>query len=154
MKKKNRYPRIRDNRSYNPSLRSMLLEIMSKRSFHIILLSLLFIYYSVVYYFGEIVDLAGWESLRWEFFYGVHDIPYSRHIYRLCLPHQVGAGRYVYRFPGLSPSCPFYLTVFRSPYQDCFVHAAFRHRWNFDRAVQERIRTSLFSGKNCKNRER
>ena len=74
MKKKNRYPRIRDNRSYNPSLRSMLLEIMSKRSFHIILLSLLFIYYSVVYYFGEIVDLAGWESLRWEFFYGVHDI--------------------------------------------------------------------------------
>jgi PAS domain-containing protein len=74
MKKKNRYPLIRDNRSYNPSLRSMLLEIMSKRSFHIILLSLLFIYYSVVYYFGEIVDLAGWESLRWEFFYGVHDI--------------------------------------------------------------------------------
>jgi signal transduction histidine kinase len=28
----------------------------------------------MVYYFGEIVDLAGWEALRWEFFYSIHDI--------------------------------------------------------------------------------
>jgi signal transduction histidine kinase len=74
MKKKNLYPGNRSNRSYYPSFRSMLLEILSKRSFHVIFLSLLFIYYSVVYYFGEIVDAAGWEYLRWEFFYGVHDI--------------------------------------------------------------------------------
>lgn len=74
MKKNKTYPRIRNDRSYNPSFRSMLLEILSKRSFHIVLLSLLFIYYSVVYYLGEIVDAAGWESLRWDFFYSVHDI--------------------------------------------------------------------------------
>ena len=29
---------------------------------------------TLFYYFGELVDLAGWEALRWEFFYGVHDI--------------------------------------------------------------------------------
>ncbi len=29
---------------------------------------------TLFYYFGELVDLAGWEALRWNFFYGVHDI--------------------------------------------------------------------------------
>ena len=29
---------------------------------------------SLFYYFGELVDLAGWESLRWQFFYSVHDV--------------------------------------------------------------------------------
>jgi len=29
---------------------------------------------SLFYYFGELVDFAGWESLRWEFFYSVHDV--------------------------------------------------------------------------------
>jgi len=74
MKKKNRYPGSQDDRSYYPSFRTMLLEILSKRSFHAIFLSLLFVYYSVVYYFGEIVDATGWEFLHWDFFYGIHDI--------------------------------------------------------------------------------
>ncbi|OGN88682.1 MAG: hypothetical protein A2158_00480 [Chloroflexi bacterium RBG_13_46_14] len=52
----------------------MLVDILSKRSFHVILLSLLFIYYSLIYYFGEIVDITNWEFLRWDFFYSVHDI--------------------------------------------------------------------------------
>jgi len=29
---------------------------------------------TLFYYFGELVDFAGWEALRWNFFYGVHDI--------------------------------------------------------------------------------
>lgn len=29
---------------------------------------------TLFYYFGELVDLAGWEALRWGFFYGVHDV--------------------------------------------------------------------------------
>ncbi|MFC2021116.1 hypothetical protein ACFLU1_04930 [Chloroflexota bacterium] len=29
---------------------------------------------TLIYYFGEIVDFAGWEALRWELLYGVHDI--------------------------------------------------------------------------------
>ena len=29
---------------------------------------------TLFYYFGELVDFAGWEALRWDFFYGVHDI--------------------------------------------------------------------------------
>ncbi|UCC16491.1 MAG: DUF4118 domain-containing protein, partial [Dehalococcoidales bacterium] len=74
MKKKNPYPQIRNNGCDDQTFRSMLLEILSKRSFHIVLVSLLFCYYSVVYYFGEIVDVSGWEFLRWDFFYGIHDV--------------------------------------------------------------------------------
>ncbi|MEW6033387.1 MAG: ATP-binding protein [Chloroflexota bacterium] len=29
---------------------------------------------SLMYYGGELVDLAGWTALRWEFFYSVHDV--------------------------------------------------------------------------------
>jgi DNA-binding winged helix-turn-helix (wHTH) protein len=29
---------------------------------------------TLVYYFGELVDFAGWKALRWEFFYGTHDV--------------------------------------------------------------------------------
>ncbi len=28
---------------------------------------------TLFYYFGELVDFAGWEALRWDFFYSVHD---------------------------------------------------------------------------------
>jgi DNA-binding winged helix-turn-helix (wHTH) protein len=40
---------------------------------HLILLVLLGVC-TLFYYFGELVDLAGWEALRWEVFYTVHDI--------------------------------------------------------------------------------
>ena len=38
---------------------------------------LIFLMWAVLtlfYYFGELVDLCHWESLRWEFFYSVHDV--------------------------------------------------------------------------------
>ncbi|MFC1943622.1 ATP-binding protein [Chloroflexota bacterium] len=50
------------------------LAVPRRRNFHKPLLIFLFVYYTLVYYFGELVDFAGWETLRWEFFYGVHDI--------------------------------------------------------------------------------
>lgn len=34
----------------------------------------LFCICTLLYYFGELVDFAGWEALRWKFFYTVHDI--------------------------------------------------------------------------------
>jgi len=34
----------------------------------------LFLYYPVLYYAGDLIDYAGWEALRWDFFYSVHDI--------------------------------------------------------------------------------
>ncbi len=38
------------------------------------ILYLLFGCCALLYYFGELVDFAGWEALRWNFFYTVHDI--------------------------------------------------------------------------------
>ena len=32
------------------------------------------IFCTLFYYFGELVDWAGWNALRWDFFYSVHDI--------------------------------------------------------------------------------
>jgi PAS domain-containing protein len=32
------------------------------------------IFCTLFYYFGELVDLAGWDALRWDFFYSVHDV--------------------------------------------------------------------------------
>ena len=29
---------------------------------------------SLIYYFGEIVDFFGWQSLRWEYWYSLHDV--------------------------------------------------------------------------------
>jgi signal transduction histidine kinase len=56
------------------SFRREFLDVLRRRDFHRSFVIFLFIYYSIIYYFGELVDLFGWEVLRWEFFYGVHDI--------------------------------------------------------------------------------
>ncbi len=50
------------------------LELLGNRTFQWAILVLLCLYYPLIYYFGEIVDHFGWEALRWDFFYTVHDI--------------------------------------------------------------------------------
>lgn len=50
------------------------LAVLRRREFHRTFIIFLFLYYSLVYYFGELVDFAGWEALRWDFFYSVHDV--------------------------------------------------------------------------------
>ncbi len=37
------------------------------------ILLILFGICTLLYYFGQLVELAGWKALRWEFFYEVHD---------------------------------------------------------------------------------
>ncbi len=50
-------------------------EAQRSRNFHrFYILVLLWGFCTLFYYFGELVDFAGWEALRWDFFYGVHDI--------------------------------------------------------------------------------
>ena len=48
--------------------------LRSRRFYQLYILGLLLIYCTLFYYFGEIVDFFGWGSLRWDFFYGVHDV--------------------------------------------------------------------------------
>lgn len=47
--------------------------LRSPHFYHLYIIGLLFLYCSLVYYFGELVDYAGWGALHWDFFYGVHD---------------------------------------------------------------------------------
>jgi DNA-binding winged helix-turn-helix (wHTH) protein len=53
----------------------MLLTVFNSRNFyHFLIVGLLFIICTLFYYLGELIDFAGWTALRWQFFYGVHDI--------------------------------------------------------------------------------
>lgn len=49
-------------------------DVLRRRDFHRSFIIFLFVYYTLLYYFGELVDFAGWKALRWEFFYNVHDV--------------------------------------------------------------------------------
>ena len=48
--------------------------LTSPNAFSFYLLFLMWAALSLFYYFGELVDLAHWEALRWQFFYSVHDV--------------------------------------------------------------------------------
>lgn len=51
-----------------------LTELGNRDSYKFYILFLLYGFCTLFYYFGELVDLAGWEALRWSFFYTVHDV--------------------------------------------------------------------------------
>ncbi len=46
----------------------------NRNSHRTYILLILYVFCALFYYFGELVDLAGWEAMRWGFLYGVHDI--------------------------------------------------------------------------------
>jgi hypothetical protein len=45
-----------------------------KATFRLFITPLLLVFCALFYYFGELVDWAAWDTLRTNFFYGVHDI--------------------------------------------------------------------------------
>jgi len=55
-------------------IRKALTKLTRPNAFSYYLLFLVWAVLALFYYFGEIVDLAGWQALRWEFFYSVHDV--------------------------------------------------------------------------------
>jgi DNA-binding winged helix-turn-helix (wHTH) protein len=54
--------------------RETLAALRRRNSYRLWILLSLFAVCTLFYYFGELVDFAGWQSLRWEFFYTVHDV--------------------------------------------------------------------------------
>lgn len=68
--------------------------ILGKRGFQRSIMVLLFLYYPLLYYFGELIDYFGWEALRWDFFYAVHDI------HRLFFLAPIIYAGYVFRVKG------------------------------------------------------
>lgn len=48
--------------------------LKSRDFYKLYILGILFVYCVLFYYFGELIDFFGWDALRWEFFYSVHDI--------------------------------------------------------------------------------
>ena len=47
---------------------------MNKVTSRPFIMPLLMVFCTLFYYFGELVDFAGLEALRWKFFYSVHDV--------------------------------------------------------------------------------
>jgi len=68
------------------------LAVLRGRDFY--LLVSLFGVCTLFYYFGELVDFAGWEALRLDFFYGVHDV------HRLFFLAPIIYAGYIYRVRG------------------------------------------------------
>jgi len=48
--------------------------LLRRTTFSFYLLFLIWGVLTLFYYFGELIDFAGWEALRWSFFYTVHDV--------------------------------------------------------------------------------
>lgn len=72
--------------------RRALAVLRSRNFFSFFTLFILFWVCTLLYYFGELVDFAGWESLHADFFYGVHDVHrlfflapiiYAGHVFRI-----------------------------------------------------------------------
>ena len=66
----------------------------ASRNRHIYIVVSLFAFCTLIYYFGELINLFGWQSLNWEGFYTVHDVHRA-----LFLAPIVYAG-YVFRIKG------------------------------------------------------
>jgi hypothetical protein len=45
----------------------------NRDNYRLLILALMMLLCTLLYYFGELVDFLGWEALRWNFFYSVHD---------------------------------------------------------------------------------
>jgi integral membrane sensor domain MASE1 len=94
------------------------LDLLGNRTIQWIILVFLCIYYPIIYYFGELVDHFGWESLHWEFFYTVHDI------HRVVFLVPILFASYYFRIKGAIFTTVFALAVFLprgillSPYPD------------------------------------
>jgi len=56
------------------SIRSFLATLLSKNLYSLSLLFLMWGFYILFYYFGEIANFFGWTALQWEIFYTVHDV--------------------------------------------------------------------------------
>jgi hypothetical protein len=56
------------------SLKRGKMDKRNKASFRLFILPLLLVVCTLFYYFGELVDWAAWDTLRSNFFYGVHGI--------------------------------------------------------------------------------
>ena len=48
--------------------------LRSRNAFSFYTLFLMWAVCTLFYYFGELVEFAHWEALRWQFFYSVHDV--------------------------------------------------------------------------------
>ncbi len=55
-------------------LRKIFGVLRSPNAFSFYILFLMWAVCTLFYYFGELVEFAHWEALRWQFFYSVHDV--------------------------------------------------------------------------------
>jgi len=79
---------------------------LEHRGVQLTILVLFCVYYPISYYFGEIVKHFGWEALRWDFFYTVHDI------HRVAFLVPILFAAYCFRIKGAVITTLFAIAVF------------------------------------------
>lgn len=100
------------------------LAILKSRDFYLFcILVSLFGICTLFYYFGELADFAGWETLRWDFLYTVHDVHrlfflvpllYAAHVFRIKGAVAVTAAAFVAFLPRALLLSPYPDPVLRS----------------------------------------
>jgi len=94
------------------------IKALKNNAVQISILTILCLYYPLIYYFGELIDHFGWEALRWDFFYTVHDI------HRVVFLVPILFAAYFFKIKGTVITTIFALAVFLprglllSPYPD------------------------------------
>jgi DNA-binding winged helix-turn-helix (wHTH) protein len=102
------------------------LELIKKHNFYqCVFLFLIFGACSLLYYFGQIVDLEGWTNLRWEFLYGPHDIERLLFLVPLAYAYYFFGFRVMLTVTAASIIVFLPRAIFISPYPDALPRALF-----------------------------
>jgi len=70
----NNVPSNRWTSSFNIFCEACLVTLKTRHFYHLYILGLLLCYCIIFYYFGELVDLFKWETLRRQIFYDAHHV--------------------------------------------------------------------------------
>lgn len=63
-----------ENKNFSHKRFSVISFVTSRNAFSFYYLFYMWGILTLFYYFGELADYAGWEALKWSFFYTVHDV--------------------------------------------------------------------------------
>lgn len=106
------------------SFNRQLITLRSPNSFSFSILFVLLGLCTLIYYFGELVDFAGWEALRWDWFYGVHDVQRLFFLVPILYAGYVFGARTVVIITVLATSIMLFRALYISPFPNPILRPA------------------------------